>query len=137
MQIFEDDIGKKVAKHSGKPFKSGQKVNTLRGIINHPILHVPAYIFNEDDSYVRASYCHVIDNIATKIEGNIAMSKVVIKGLNLTNESIPWLAIHIANSIYHLTGDQYKYCSESYGKRALASAIQDHLQYLVDNAICK
>ncbi len=50
----------KVAKNSGKPFKSGKKVNTVRGIVDHPILHVLAYSFDEDDSYVRVSYCYLI-----------------------------------------------------------------------------
>ena len=35
-----------------KPFKSKSKINTIKGIIEHPILHEPAYIFFEDDSYV-------------------------------------------------------------------------------------
>jgi len=37
MRMTKDNISKKVAKHSGKPFKSGQKVNTVRGVIDHPM----------------------------------------------------------------------------------------------------
>lgn len=35
-----------------KPFKSGLLVNTVKGVINHPILNIPAYTFYEDDSFV-------------------------------------------------------------------------------------
>ena len=42
-----------------KPFKSGLKVNTVRGVINHPILNVPAYTFEEDDSYVECRRCKI------------------------------------------------------------------------------
>ena len=58
---YEDNIGKRVTKNrtnkSGekmqpKPFKSGLQVNTVKGIVEHPILKIPAYTFEEDDSYV-------------------------------------------------------------------------------------
>ena len=45
-------IGKQVCKRrSGKPFKSGEKINTVKGIVNHPQLNVPAFTFVEDESY--------------------------------------------------------------------------------------
>lgn len=54
-------IGKRVKKASKsptpKPFKSGEKVNTVKGIIDHPILHIPAFTFVEDDSYVECRRC--------------------------------------------------------------------------------
>jgi hypothetical protein len=40
-----------------KPFKSGSMVNTVTGVIEHHILGVPAYIFQEDDSYVEVRRC--------------------------------------------------------------------------------
>lgn len=40
-----------------KPFKSGLKINTVNGIINHPILNIPAYTFVEDDSFVECRRC--------------------------------------------------------------------------------
>jgi hypothetical protein len=43
-----------------KPFKSGFKTNTVKGVIDHPILHVPAYTFVEDDSYVECRRCEVV-----------------------------------------------------------------------------
>lgn len=55
--MYLDMIGKRVAKPSGKPFKSGLKVNTVKGVIDHPILHVPAFTFVEDESYVNCLYC--------------------------------------------------------------------------------
>lgn len=56
------NIGKKVHKQkSGKPFKSGRKINTVKGIIDHPILHVPAYTFYEDESFVECRRCEVVE----------------------------------------------------------------------------
>lgn len=60
-------IGKKVKKQRStsqrepKPFKSGLKINTVRGIIEHPILLIPAFVFEEDDSYVVCKRCVVAD----------------------------------------------------------------------------
>ena len=62
-----ENIGKKVSKCSitdkeqnSKPFKSGFKINTIKGVITHPILNVPAYTFQEDDSYVECRRCKLI-----------------------------------------------------------------------------
>ena len=69
-QVYEINIGKKVSKDTSiggekkkkvKPFKSGFKLNTVKGIITHPILNTPAYIFEEDDSYVECRRCRVIN----------------------------------------------------------------------------
>jgi len=62
---IEENIGKKVKKVSKKnkepkPFKSGNKINTIKGIINHPILNIPAYTFEEDDSYVEVRRCEIL-----------------------------------------------------------------------------
>lgn len=62
---YENLIGHKVFKARGnrepKKFKSGSKFNTVKGVIEHPILKVSAFIFEEDDSYVRCSDCRHID----------------------------------------------------------------------------
>lgn len=57
-------IGQKVRKTSGrsnqlssKPFKSGNKTNTVKEIVNHPQLNVPAFTFLEDDSIVECRRC--------------------------------------------------------------------------------
>ena len=57
--IYGENIGKKVQKDS-KPFKSGSKINTVEGLIRHLHLRVPAYTFEEDDSYVECRRCNVI-----------------------------------------------------------------------------
>ena len=67
MTNYEINIGGKVSKTSKnntepKPFKSGFKVNTIKGVMNHPILNVPAYTFIEDDSYVECRRCKLIEN---------------------------------------------------------------------------
>lgn len=55
-------MGKSVYKFkSGKPFKSGNKINTVAGVINHPQLNVPAFIFVEDDSYVECRRCKYVE----------------------------------------------------------------------------
>lgn len=66
---YEKNIGKRVCKGSiskqepnNKPFKSGLKINTIKGIINHPTLNIPAYTFEEDDSYVECRRCIVINS---------------------------------------------------------------------------
>ncbi len=71
MENYEENIGKRVQKcamshkasHKPKPFKSGQKINTVKAVIDHPILHVPAYTFVEDDSYVECRRCEVVNTI--------------------------------------------------------------------------
>lgn len=58
---MENNIGKKVTKKSGKPFKSGEKINTIKGITQHPVLKDEmAYTFEEDDSYVEIRRCETI-----------------------------------------------------------------------------
>lgn len=52
-------IGQQVRK-ARKPFKSGLKVNTVKGMILHPQLWVPAFTFVEDDSYVRCDICSLV-----------------------------------------------------------------------------
>lgn len=59
---YSDYIGKQVHKaKSGKPFKSGEKINTVSGIINHPQLNIPAFTFVEDDSYVECRKCVLVE----------------------------------------------------------------------------
>jgi hypothetical protein len=51
-------IGKRVVKFpSNKPFKSGLKTNTVKGIITHKETGLPAFLFKEDDSYVKVQKC--------------------------------------------------------------------------------
>lgn len=51
-------VGTKVSKISGKPFQSGSKVNTIKGVTHHPVFpDKPAYSFEEDDSIVEAWRC--------------------------------------------------------------------------------
>ena len=63
MENYKKNIGRKCRKSAfkpgvePKPFKSGNKVNTIKGVINHPILNIPAYTFEEDDSYVECRRC--------------------------------------------------------------------------------
>ncbi len=60
-------VGKQVQKCGNraganvKPFKSGSKVNTVAGIVNHPQLNVPAFTFVEDDSYVECRRCVLVE----------------------------------------------------------------------------
>ncbi len=54
---FGDVIGKNVRKQSNKPFKSGNKMNTVRGIVQHKETPNFAFIFEEDDSEVECWRC--------------------------------------------------------------------------------
>lgn len=56
-------LGQTVIKRSGKPFKSGQKVATIRGFVKHPDLGITCFTFNEDDSYVACYQCVVYPNV--------------------------------------------------------------------------
>lgn len=63
VRVFDGDqvtyaveVGLRVRKER-KPFKSGGKVNTVKGVVDHPVLHVPAYTFEEDDSIVECRRC--------------------------------------------------------------------------------
>ena len=51
----------KVKKKSNKPFKSGNKVNSVNGIIKHPKLDELAFTFKEDDSYVSIYMCEPVN----------------------------------------------------------------------------
>lgn len=65
---YKANIGRRVTKGSisrgdanQKKFKSGLLINTVKGVINHPILNIPAYTFEEDDSYVECRRCFLVD----------------------------------------------------------------------------
>jgi len=60
-QGYEEWIGHKVRKKSPHPFKSGSKINTVKGIIPHPQLPgKPAFTFVEDESYVACHVCRLV-----------------------------------------------------------------------------
>jgi hypothetical protein len=62
-------VGSVVHKISGKPFKSGLKRGTVSGVIDHLQLPgIKAYTFEEDESYVRVSYCEEWKLIALHID---------------------------------------------------------------------
>jgi hypothetical protein len=82
---YKQNIGRRVRKGSisdgdpnNKKFKSGSVINTVKGVINHPVLDIPAYVFEEDDSYVECHRCflvdthEVVDLVYHEDEGNIA-----------------------------------------------------------------
>ena len=67
--FYEYFIGEKVAKEkikkgkkifNRKPFKSTRLINTIKGVITHPELGIPAYTFEEDDSYVECRRCKIL-----------------------------------------------------------------------------
>jgi len=72
MENYSENIGlrckkrpitkKPKKKSKSKPFKSGFKINTIKGVIEHPTLKIPAYTFEEDDSYVECRRCLVIED---------------------------------------------------------------------------
>lgn len=52
--------GHKVCKHSGKPFKSTLKVNTIAGLTVNSNTNLAAFTFVEDDSIVDVRQCKLI-----------------------------------------------------------------------------
>lgn len=67
--FYENNIGEKVAKtnikkgktiFNLKPFKSRNRVNTIKGVVIHPELGIPAYTFEEDESYVECRRCKIL-----------------------------------------------------------------------------
>ena len=69
IESCEQFIGYKCRKTSGKdgqalnpkPFKSTLQENTIKGVIMHPILNIPAFTFEEDESYVDARTIIILD----------------------------------------------------------------------------
>lgn len=69
--FYEYNIGEKVTKTSlcekpkrpykRKKFKSGSLVNTIKGVVIHPELGIPAYTFEEDESYVECRRCKILN----------------------------------------------------------------------------
>lgn len=55
------NIDIKVKKKSNKPFKSGNKVNIVNGVIKHPKVDELAFTFKEDDSYVSIYMCEPVN----------------------------------------------------------------------------
>lgn len=53
-------IGKKAYKKSGKPFKSGEKVGTVKGIVVNPNSGKYAFTFEEDETVVDCFRCKLL-----------------------------------------------------------------------------
>lgn len=58
--IWIDFIGRVVEKQSGKPFKSTNKINTVKGLVKNPQTGHLAFIFEEDDSNVECWRCRLV-----------------------------------------------------------------------------
>ena len=73
---YNSYIGKEVIKlSSGKPFKSGKKINTVKDVINHPILNIHAFTFIEDDSYVECRRCYLYERKKDMKNKNIILEE--------------------------------------------------------------
>jgi hypothetical protein len=57
---YEQYIGKTCTKKSIMN-NTNYKVNTIKSVINHPHLNIPAFIFNEDDSYVECRRVNILN----------------------------------------------------------------------------
>lgn len=57
--IFYNMIGRKVIKCSFKPFKSGQRINTVKGYAVNPYTNRICFRFEEDDSVVECFRCAI------------------------------------------------------------------------------
>ena len=72
---MEKSRGVKVRKRSGKPFKSGNKINTVKGEAINPYTEKPGYIFYEDNSIVNQEICW-------KVSEPSFLDKVIFKVFN-------------------------------------------------------
>lgn len=66
---YESLVGQRVIKKSLRPFKSTFQINTVKSVVNHPQLNIPAFTFEEDASYVECRRCesavlHILTEIA-------------------------------------------------------------------------
>ena len=68
LEEAKQNIGRQVVKISGKPFKSGNKINTVTDVIEVEVPHKnatikrAAYKFQEDESCVIAEMCKLYTN---------------------------------------------------------------------------
>jgi hypothetical protein len=74
-------VGTKVKKISGKPFKSKKQINTVRDFVIHPFTKRPAYLFQEDDSFVECRQC--VAAPITKGKGDKRIAVEIIVGIIL------------------------------------------------------
>jgi len=60
-------VGRKVYKPSGKKFKSRLAENTVKAVVDHPVIsNLPAFTFHEDNSVVEARRCMLVKRITIK-----------------------------------------------------------------------
>jgi len=57
VDLYQHLIGQLVKKRSNKPFKSGNKVNTVKGITTHNETMRLGFTFEDDDSVVECWRC--------------------------------------------------------------------------------
>jgi len=62
-ETYRSWIGRQVYKRSRKPFKSGEKRNTVRGVVPHPQLDKLCFLFEEDDTYVTCDTCILAEEV--------------------------------------------------------------------------
>lgn len=57
---WKDYVGKEIEKHSGKPFKNGEKTNIVKGFGINPYSGKPGFVV-EDDSIVDCYQCKLVN----------------------------------------------------------------------------
>jgi hypothetical protein len=63
-KFIGQQVVKSCASKSSKPFKSGRKINTVKGITDHPFLEgEKGFTFEEDDSIVLCAQCQLSDTV--------------------------------------------------------------------------
>lgn len=55
--FYENFLGQRVKKKSGRPFKSSLKINTATALCCDLIVKRLCFVFEEDDSYVECFRC--------------------------------------------------------------------------------
>ncbi len=97
-KFYKQYIGFKIRKKTNtanstsNPFKSTFKINTVKNVIQHPKLNIPAFIFDEDDSYVACHGCRIYPETKlnfTKIQTLYPNSKVIAVE-SFTRKGLAW-----------------------------------------------
>jgi hypothetical protein len=126
---YEPNIGRQVCKttlrnHGNpKPFRSGNKVNTVKGVIMHPTMDIPAYTFVEDDSYVECRRCFVI--------GSTEKTNLTI-GTELTLiQNVAGADAYDKDTVMHMYSEGTAKIITREGRKYLAKAI-DQMQLIAE-----
>lgn len=95
-------------KSQPKPFKSGSKVNTIKGLVINPNTQQPAFTFVEDESYMDCRSVILLDDNGKEIHQNdIERQRLVHKRrLNKNNSDLERFKKEISEAIDSMSDEE-------------------------------